>query len=172
MISGPNTGGKTVALKTLGLAARPAPVRPAPAGRRAALPVFDEILVDIGDEQSIAMSLSTFSAHVRNLVGILEAATDRSLVLLDEIAAGTDPVEGAALAEALLDALSTQARLTVTTSHYAELKEWASAAAGAANAATGDRSRQQRAAYTVTLGRPGTSHALQTAERLGLPSRS
>ena len=170
VISGPNTGGKTVALKTLGLAAALYQSGLRPPADEAALPVFDEILVDIGDEQSIAMSLSTFSAHLRNLVGILERATAESLVLLDEIAAGTDPVEGAALAEALLDRLATQARLTVTTSHFAELKEWASAADGAANAATGIDPETNEPLYTVTLGRPGTSHALQTAERLGLPA--
>ena len=170
MISGPNTGGKTVALKTLGLAAVLHQCGLRPPAEEAALPVFDEILVDMGDEQSIAMSLSTFSAHVRNLVEILEIATDRSLVLLDEIAAGTDPVEGAALAEAVLSRLAGQARLTVTTSHYAELKEWASAAAGAANAATAIDLETNEPLYTVTLGRPGTSHALQTAERLGLPA--
>ena len=168
VISGPNTGGKTVALKTLGLAAVLHQCGLRPPAIEAALPVFDAILVDIGDEQSIAMSLSTFSAHVRNLVGILENATSTSLVLLDEIAAGTDPVEGAALAEALLDALAGQARLTVTTSHYAELKEWASATDGAANAATGIDPESHEPLYTIELGRPGTSHALQTAERLGL----
>ncbi len=92
--------------------------------------MFDQVLADIGDEQSIAMSLSTFSGHVRNLVAILDAATDRSLVLLDEVAGGTDPVEGAALARALLARLTSQARLTVATSHYPELKEWASATEG------------------------------------------
>ena len=168
VISGPNTGGKTVALKTLGLAAVLHQCGLRPPALEAALPVFDAILVDIGDEQSIAMSLSTFSAHVRNLVGILESASGASLVLLDEIAAGTDPVEGAALAEALLDALAVQARLTVTTSHYAELKEWASATEGAANAATGIDPERNEPLYTIALGRPGTSHALQTAERLGL----
>ena len=170
VISGPNTGGKTVALKTLGLAAVLHQCGLRPPADTASLPVFDEILVDIGDEQSIAMSLSTFSAHVRNLVGILGSATDRSLVLLDEIAAGTDPVEGAALAEALLEVLASQARLTVTTSHYAELKEWASAASGAANAATAIDPVSHEPLYTVNLGRPGTSHALRTAERLGLPA--
>ena len=170
VISGPNTGGKTVALKTLGLAAALYQSGLRPPADEASLPVFDEILVDIGDEQSIAMSLSTFSAHLRNLVGILERATRDSLVLLDEIAAGTDPVEGAALAEALLDHLASQARLTVTTSHFAELKEWASAADGAANAATGIDPETNEPLYTVALGRPGTSHALQTAERLGLPA--
>ena len=106
VISGPNAGGKTVALKTLGLAAvlHQAGLRPPAA--RAALPVFDEVLADIGDEQSIEMSLSTFSGHVTNLVAILAAATERSLVLVDELASGTDPVEGSALAQALLARLS------------------------------------------------------------------
>ncbi len=170
VISGPNTGGKTVALKTLGVAAVLHQCGLRPPAAEATLPVFDEILADIGDEQSIAMSLSTFSAHVRNLVGILDAATDRSLVLLDELAAGTDPIEGSALAAALLGRLSSQARLTVTTSHYAELKEWASAADGAANAATGLDPVNNEPLYEVVLGRPGTSHALQTAARLGLPA--
>jgi DNA mismatch repair protein MutS2 len=170
VISGPNTGGKTVALKTLGLAAVLHQCGLRPPADEVALPVFDEILVDIGDEQSIAMNLSTFSAHVRNLVGILENATEHSLVLLDEIVAGTDPVEGAALAQALLGRFATQARLTVTTSHYAELKEWASATDDAANAATGIDPESHAPLYTVSLGRPGTSYALQTAERLGLPA--
>ena len=170
VISGPNTGGKTVALKTLGLAAVLHQCGLRPPADEAALPVFDEILADIGDEQSIAMSLSTFSAHVRNIVAILERATARSLVLLDELAAGTDPVEGAALAQAILGRLATQARLTVVTSHFAELKEWASAADGATNAATGLDPETNEPLYAVALGRPGTSHALQTAERLGLLS--
>ena len=170
VISGPNTGGKTVALKTLGLAAVLHQCGLRPPADEAALPIFDQILADIGDEQSIAMSLSTFSAHVQNLVAIIDSATAHSLVLLDELAAGTDPVEGAALAQALLGHLAAQARLTVTTSHYAELKEWASATAGAANAATGIDADSHEPLYTVTLGRPGTSHALQTAERLGLPT--
>ena len=169
VISGPNTGGKTVALKTLGLAALLHQCGLRPPADHAELPVFDQVLADIGDEQSIAMSLSTFSGHVRNLVSILERATDRSLVLLDELAAGTDPVEGAALARALLERLTTQARLTVVTSHYSELKEWASATAGVANAATGFDAETEEPLYRIALGRPGTSHALRIAARLGLP---
>ena len=127
VISGPNTGGKTVALKTLGLAALLHQCGLRPPAAEAALPVFDEVLADIGDRQSIEMSLSTFSGHVRTLVAILASATERSLVLLDEVAAGTDPEEGSALAQALVERLAGQARLTVVTTHYGELKEWASA---------------------------------------------
>ncbi len=169
VISGPNTGGKTVALKTLGLAAVLHQCGLRPPAEHAELPVFDEILADIGDEQSIEMSLSTFSGHVRNLVAILERATDRSLVLLDEVAAGTDPVEGTALAQALVGRLARQARLTVVTSHYPELKEWASASDGVANAATGFDAHTGAPLYRIALGRPGTSHALRIAEQLGLP---
>jgi DNA mismatch repair protein MutS2 len=168
VISGPNTGGKTVALKTLGLGAVLHQCGLRPPAEEAELPVFDHVLADIGDEQSIAMSLSTFSGHVRNLVAILGAATDRSLVLLDEVAAGTDPVEGAALAQALVGRLTRQARLTVVTSHYPELKEWASATEGVTNAATGFDPESEEPLYRVTLGRPGTSHALRIAGRLGL----
>ncbi len=170
VISGPNTGGKTVALKTLGLAVVLHQCGLRPPADTAALPIFDRVLVDIGDEQSIAMSLSTFSGHLRNLVTVLEAATDQSLVLLDEVAAGTDPSEGAALAQALLERLVTQARLTVVTSHFAELKEWAAAVPEATNAATGFNPDTDEPLYRVELGRPGTSHALRIAERLGLPA--
>jgi DNA mismatch repair protein MutS2 len=168
VISGPNTGGKTVALKTLGLA-----VLLHQSGLRvpaveAELPIFDDVLVEIGDQQSIAMSLSSFSAHVRNLISILHAATARSLVLVDEPASGTDPVEGAALAQALLEHLAEQARLTVATTHYPELKEWASANDAATNAATAIDPVTHEPRYRIALGRAGTSHALQTAERLGL----
>jgi DNA mismatch repair protein MutS2 len=168
VISGPNTGGKTVALKTLGLAALLHQCGLRPPAAEAALPVFDEVLADIGDRQSIEMSLSTVSGHVRTLVAILESATDRSLVLLDEVAAGTDPEEGSALAQALVERLAGQARLTVVTTHYAELKEWASARAGVANAATGFDVEADSPLYRLTIGRPGTSHALRIAERLGL----
>ena len=168
VVSGPNTGGKTVALKTLGLAAVLHQSGLRPPADRAVLPVFDTVLADIGDQQSIQMSLSTFSGHLGNIVRILGAAGGRSLVLLDELAAGTDPAEGAALAQALLARLSEQARLTLVTTHYAELKEWASATDGAANAATAYDVETDTPLYRVALGRPGTSHALRVAERLGL----
>jgi DNA mismatch repair protein MutS2 len=168
VISGPNTGGKTVALKTLGLAALLHQCGLRPPAAEATLPVFDDVLADIGDRQSIEMSLSTFSGHVRTLVAILAAATERSLVLLDEVAAGTDPEEGSALAQALVERFAKQARLTVVTTHYPELKEWASAHTGVANAATGFDIEADTPLYRLALGRPGTSHALRISERLGL----
>jgi DNA mismatch repair protein MutS2 len=168
VISGPNTGGKTVALKTLGLAALLHQCGLRPPAQVATLPVFDTVLADIGDRQSIEMSLSTFSGHLRTLVAILASATARSLVLLDEVAAGTDPEEGSALAQALIARLAHQARLTVVTTHYPELKEWASATVDVANAATSFDPDTGRPLYRVDLGRPGTSHALRIAERLGL----
>jgi DNA mismatch repair protein MutS2 len=168
VISGPNTGGKTVALKTLGLAALLHQCGLRPPAQSASLPVFDRVLADIGDRQSIEMSLSTFSGHLRTLVEILESATERSLVLLDEVAAGTDPEEGSALAQALVARLARQARLTVVTTHYPELKEWASASGQVANAATSFDPDTGEPLYRVDLGRPGTSHALRIAERLGL----
>ncbi len=168
VISGPNTGGKTVALKTIGLAALLHQSGLRPPAASAALPVFDQVLADIGDRQSIEMSLSTFSAHLRTLVSILESASDGSLVLLDEVAAGTDPEEGSALAQALLARLARQARLTVVTTHYAEVKEWASSHDDAVNGATGFDPETDEPLYRIALGRPGTSHALRIAERLGL----
>jgi DNA mismatch repair protein MutS2 len=168
VISGPNTGGKTVALKTLGLAALLHQSGLCVPADTAVLPVFDEVLADIGDRQSIEMSLSTFSGHISNLVAILASATERSLVLVDEVASGTDPVEGSALAQALVARFTGQARLTIVTTHYPELKEWASTRDDAANAATGLDPATHEPLYRIALGRPGTSHALATAERLGL----
>ncbi|MFL5962963.1 MAG: endonuclease MutS2 [Gaiellaceae bacterium] len=168
VISGPNTGGKTVALKTLGLAALLHQSGLRPPAVSASLPVFDRVLADIGDRQSIEMSLSTFSGHLRTLVEILDSSTERSLVLLDEVAAGTDPAEGSALAQALVARLARQARLTVVTTHYPELKEWASASDDVANAATSFDPDTGEPLYRIDLGRPGTSHALRIAERLGL----
>ncbi len=168
VLSGPNTGGKTVALKTLGLAALLHQCGVRPPAERATLPVFDNVLADIGDRQSIEMSLSTFSGHLATLVAILGSATARSLVLLDEVAAGTDPEEGSALAQALVARFVEQARLTVVTTHYGELKEWASSDPRVANAATGFDAETQAPLYRIELGRPGTSQALRIAERLGL----
>ena len=168
VLSGANTGGKTVALKTLGLLALLHQCGLHVPAERARMPVFADVLADIGDEQSIAASLSTFSGHLRNLVHVLEAATPRTLVLLDEVAAGTDPIEGAALARALLDELSQRAALTITTTHYAEVKQWASATPGALNGAVGFDAETLAPTYTLTLGRPGPSHALEIASRLGL----
>jgi len=168
VISGPNTGGKTVALKTIGLAVLIHQAGLWPPAREAELPIFDAVLVEIGDQQSIEMSLSTFAAHVQNLIAILDSAGEASLVLVDELASGTDPVEGAALAQALLDRLSRRARLTVVTTHYPELKAWASFAEHAVNGATAIDAETNEPLYRIILGRAGTSHALQTAERLGL----
>lgn len=168
VVSGPNTGGKTVALKTLGLAALLHQAGLRPPAAESSLPVFDRVLADIGDRQSIEASLSTFSGHLSRIIEILEAATGRSLVLLDELAAGTDPDEGSALAQALVARLAGQARLTVVTTHFAELKEWASATEGIANAATGFDPETHAPLYRITIGRAGTSRALQIAERLGL----
>jgi DNA mismatch repair protein MutS2 len=168
VVSGPNTGGKTVALKTLGLVAlcHQCGLR-APAAR-ARLPVFDRVLSDIGDEQSIAQSLSTFSGHVRALRAILEAAGPRSLALLDEVASGTDPEEGSRLARAVLEALAGRGALVVATTHHAALKEWASDAPGAANAAVDVDPATFAPRYTLRVGAPGASHALEIAARLGL----
>ena len=168
VVSGPNTGGKTVALKTLGLLAMLHQSGLRVPAARARLPVFDRVLADIGDDQSIAESLSTFSAHVRRLTAILAAAGPRSLVLLDEPAAGTDPDEGARLAVAVIERLVAQGALVLATTHHAEVKGWASAAPGAANAAVGLDARTLRPLYALQIGEPGASHALGIAEGLGL----
>ena len=126
VVSGPNTGGKTVALKTLGLLAMLHQCGLRVPAERARLPVFDRILADIGDDQSIAESLSTFSAHVRRIVAIMDAAGPRSLVLLDEPAAGTDPDEGSRLAQAVIERLVEQGALVLATTHHPEVKAWAS----------------------------------------------
>ena len=170
VLSGPNTGGKTVALKTLALCVLLHQAGLQVPAERAVLPIVADVLADIGDEQSIERSLSTFSGHVRNLVEILEVADGGTIVLLDEIAAGTDPVEGAALARAVLEALSSRALLTVTTTHYPEVKAWASSSKSARNAAVGFDPETLEPTYEIVLGRPGPSHALAIAQRLGLDS--
>ena len=135
LISGPNTGGKTVLLKSLGLFAAMAQSGiPVPVGKGSRLAVFDEVFADVGDEQSISSSLSTFSAHIRNLAEVLRCATASSLVLIDELGSGTDPVEGAALGGAILESLTRRGSLSVATTHLGALKELASEVAGVINA--------------------------------------
>ena len=168
VISGPNAGGKTVALKTLGILALVNQCGIQPPAAAAHLPVFDRVLVDIGDDQSIERSLSTFSGHVRRLQEILAVAGPRSLVLLDEVAAGTDPAEGAALARAVLEALVARGALVLVTTHHHELKGWASETPAVANAAVGFDAERLAPTFSIRVGEPGASHAIEVADRLGL----
>ncbi len=171
VISGPNTGGKTVALKSVGLAALSAQASIPVAAETALLPIFDHVLADIGDEQSIAADLSTFSAHVMNLKSMLEVATDRSLILVDEMGTGTAPEEGAALAVALLEEFRTRHPLTIATTHHDRLKSYASTTPGIVNAAMEFDEEHLRPTYRLLVGVPGTSSGIEIARRLGLPER-
>ena len=168
VISGPNTGGKTVALKTVGLAAFSAQSGIPVAADRAEMPVFDHVLADIGDEQSIAADLSTFSAHMMNLKSMLETATDRSLILVDEMGTGTAPEEGAALAVALLEEFRKRRALTIATTHHDRLKSYASTTPGIVNAAMEFDEENLRPTYRLLVGVPGTSSGIEIARRLGL----
>jgi DNA mismatch repair protein MutS2 len=171
VISGPNTGGKTVALKSVGLAALSAQAGIPVAAETAVLPIFDHVLADIGDEQSIAADLSTFSAHVMNLKSMLNLATDRSLILVDEMGTGTAPEEGAALAVALLEEFRMRRALTIATTHHDRLKSYASTTPGIVNAAMEFDEENLRPTYRLLVGVPGTSSGIEIARRLGLPER-
>ena len=168
VISGPNAGGKTAALKTLGLAALAAQAGiPVPA-EEAVLPVFDHILADIGDEQSLVENLSTFSAHILNLRAMAEEAGAQSLVLLDELGAATSPEEGAALGIALLEHFRRRGAMTVATTHHERLKAYAASTRGALNAAVEFDEVNLRPTYRLLVGVPGVSSGLEMAARLGL----